>query len=202
MRFSVIIQSYLGDYPGAATNREAKLIRSVDSVLSQSLKDFELIIVADGCDKTFDIISEHYKDNDKVQCYLITKQPMWSGYARNFGITKAKGDYIVYLDGDDYFGKDHLKKISSQLAENTWVYFNDTLNTHKGLVERNCMIKQKFQSGTSNICHKRLINVKWAGGQYGYDDYSVVQSLLKFPDYKKIETPEYICCHIPRKLDV
>jgi hypothetical protein len=63
------------------------------------------------------------------------------------------------------------------------------------------MIKQKFQSGTSNICHKRILNVRWQGGQYGYDDYSAVQSLLKYPDYQRIETPEYIVCHIPKKLD-
>lgn len=202
MKFSIILQSYLGEYQGAASNREAKLLRAVDSVLAQSLQDFELIVVADGCDKTFDIISNQYKDKNNVDCYLIQKQPLWSGYARNFGITKAKGEFIVYLDGDDYFGVDHLKKIADQLEQNVWVYFNDTLNTPKGLVERACIIKQKFQSGTSNICHRRSINVKWSGGQYGYDDYSIVQALLKFPDYKRIETPEYIVCHIPRKLDV
>ena len=52
MKFSVIMASYLGNYPGCANNREAKFIRSVKSFLNQSYDNKELIIVSDGCEIT------------------------------------------------------------------------------------------------------------------------------------------------------
>jgi glycosyltransferase involved in cell wall biosynthesis len=202
MKFSVIIPSFLGVYSGAATNRESKIIRAVDSVLSQTYKDFEVIIIADGCERTFDLICDHYKNEDAVQCYLIHKQPIWSGQPRQFGISKAQGDYIVYLDIDDRYGENHLQKISDQLLGYDWVCFNDWLLTKEGgKFEREIFINQKWQNGTSNICHKRELRVLWGQG-YGEDDWGAVRSLLKYPNHAKISTPEYFVCHIPDRVDV
>ncbi|MES2395655.1 MAG: glycosyltransferase family A protein [Bacteroidota bacterium] len=203
MKYSIIIQSYLGPYKGAAANREEKIIRAVNSVLKQTFEDYEIIIVADGCQKTFDIICQNYLDHENIECFMIQKQHEWSGHARNFGIEKASGDYILYLDIDDYIGANHLEKINGQLGGYDWVHFNDIVIRKDGLhEERECMIRQKFQNGTSNICHKRSLAVKWNGNGYGLDDYSITQALLRYPKQAKIETPEYYVCHIPGFLDV
>lgn len=203
MRFSVVIQSYLGPYKGAASNREEKIIRAVNSVLSQSFTDFEVIIVADGCEKTYDIIYHNYLSHENVECFLIKKQNQWSGHARNYGIEKSKGDYIVYLDIDDYLGEDHLKLIDAQINDNDWVFFNDIILLNDGKKEeRQCMIKQRFQNGTSNICHKRSLIIKWNGTGYGLDDWSIISALNRYSKHVKIETPEYYVCHLPERLDV
>lgn len=203
MRFSVIIQSFLGAYVGAAKDRESKILRAIDSVLNQTFKDFEIIVVADGCEKTFDIISANYGDRENIDCVLIKKQPLWSGRARNFGIQKAKGEYIAYLDIDDKWGENHLRKIDEQVSTFDWVWFNDSIIRNNGNIEeRTALITQKFQCGTSNVCHKKELQVGWNGGAYGMDDWSAVSCLLKYPNYAKIKTPEYFCCHIPHKLDV
>lgn len=202
MTFSIILPSFLGQYKNAASNREQKLIRAIDSVVNQSYPDWELIVVADGCEKTFDLVSERYADEDRISCFLIQKQTIFSGKVRGFGIIKAQGDYVVYLDSDDYFGADHLSKIKEGIENYDWVYFNDHLKTPAGQHhERECLIKQKYQNGTSNICHKRELKITWGNG-YGQDDWSAVSSLLKYPNYAKIATPEYFCCHIPKRLDV
>lgn len=203
MRFSVIIQSFLGPYKGAASNREEKIIRAVNSVLKQSFEEYEIIIVADGCQRSYDIICQNYLSHDNVECFLIQKQHDWSGHARNYGLKKATGDYIVYLDIDDCFGVDHLKSINNQIGANDWVFFNDIVMRSDGRKEeRECLIKQKFQNGTSNICHKKSLIVKWNGNGYGMDDYSMTQSLLRYPKYEKITTPEYFVCHIPNFVDL
>lgn len=203
MRFTVVIQSYLGEYVGAAKGREGKILRAINSVLEQSFQDFEIIVVADGCEKTFEIISNAYIDEERIDCLLIKKQPLWSGRARNFGLQRAKGEYIVYLDIDDKYGVDHLMKINDQLGSYDWVWFNDSIIRNDGRIqERNSLITQKFQNGTSNICHKKSLEIGWNGGSYGMDDWSAVSCLLKYPNYAKIATPEYLCCHIPHKLDV
>ena len=49
MKISIIMQSYLGDYPNARANPEEGFIRAVYSVINQTVSNWELIIVADGC---------------------------------------------------------------------------------------------------------------------------------------------------------
>lgn len=200
MKYSIVCQSFLGHYDGAAKNRPEKLKRAIKSVLDQSLNDFELIIVADGCNETFDLVQKEYESDGRIECFLIPKQKLWSGTPRSFGIKQAKGDYVLYIDSDDYWGKDHLKKIDNQIGDTDWVYFNDILAPNKK--ERTVFINRKFQCGTANICHKRTLDITWGGGKYGYDDWSAVESLLRFKNNKRIDTPEYYCAHIPRRFDV
>lgn len=202
--FSIILPCFLGDYKGAAKDRANKLIRAIESVLSQKEQDFELIIIADGCDQTFDLVSERYEKESRVECYLIPKQHLWSGVPRQFGISKAKGLWIAYLDSDDKLGPNHLQTIKDNVGSNEWVWFDEYVMSKDSVPYlRKCLIDIKYQSGTSNIAHLRECKILWGNG-YGYDDYSAVQSLIKnHPKKTKIPTPEYYTCHVPvMKLDV
>lgn len=205
-RFTVVIPSYLGDYAYAAKNRESKLVRAVDSCLNQTFTDFDIIVVADGCERSFDIVESNYSDVDKVDCLLIKKQPLWSGSPRNYGIKKATGEYIVYLDADDKLGERHLEIINNELIECSnldWVWFNDLLMKKDGShYERNILINERFQNGTSNICHKRNLAIQWSGKGYGFDDWGIVQQLHRYGKSKKIKTPQYFVCHNQQGLDV
>ena len=203
MRFSIVIPSYLGAYQHAAKDRDVKLLRAIDSCLAQTFTDFEVMVVADGCEKTFNIVEDKYSENENVDCLLIRKQPLWSGAPRNYGINKAKGDYIVYLDADDKLGVNHLQIINDNLNELDWVYFNDLLMKRDGThYERNILINERFQNGTSNICHKRNLGLNWNGKGYGFDDWGLVQQLHRYPKSAKIRTPEYFVCHTQQGLDV
>lgn len=203
MRFSVVIQSYLGAYEHAAKDRDKKIVRAIDSCLSQTFKDFEVMVVADGCEKTFNIIEEKYSDIEQVDCLLIRKQQIWSGKPRNYGIAKAKGDYIIYLDIDDYYGENHLKIVNENINELDWVWYNDYLKKRDGThYERNILINDRFQNGTSNICHKRSLAIIWNGNGYGNDDWSIVQQLHRYSKNAKIKTPEYYVCHTQQGLDL
>ena len=57
-KFSVIMPSFLGEYSRAAQNREDKIVRAIDSCLDQEY--YELIIIADGCQKTVDIVTNKF----------------------------------------------------------------------------------------------------------------------------------------------
>jgi glycosyltransferase involved in cell wall biosynthesis len=198
---SIILPTYLGYYNGCATNRELKLQRAIDSVLNQTYKNFELIIICDGCEESFNIASKY--NSEKIKVYLIEKQIMWSGVVRNFGLKKATGDIVVYLDSDDYFGKDHLQVISNNFTNLDWAYFNDFICIDKSFIERDCHITAKYQHGTSNIAHKRELKAIWEYSEYGHDDYNFVMSLMNLSsNYGKIKTPQYHVCHIPNKYDV
>jgi glycosyltransferase involved in cell wall biosynthesis len=189
--------SYLGDYRTAALNRDTKIIRAVNSVLNQSFTDFELIIVADGCDKTVEIIKKNITDL-RVDLYYIQRSKLWSGTPRNTGIEQAKGEFIVYLDIDDLYGKEHLKNINEGLKDYDWVWFDDVRFFPKTdeWYDNPCNIMQAGSCGTSNICHKRTLPYRWDHDGYAHD-YYFIKHLMQNMNRAKIEGGEYYVCHLP-----
>lgn len=201
MRFSIVIPSFLGSYSSAAHNRKQKLVRAINSCLNQSFEDFEIHVVADGCQETIDIVQSNIKDS-RLHLWKIPRKELWSGGPRNKGIDEAKGEYIIYLDIDDIYGKDHLKMVDEHLGNYDWVWYNDIrYKTHLDYWYDNpCEITQLGRHGTSNICHR--IREHWdEKGRYAHD-FVFVQKLLKNSNYTKIPTPEYYVCHVPGFYDL
>jgi len=207
MRFSIIMPCYLGYYKSAAKNRPEKLVRAVRSVLSQRFQDFELIIVADGCQETVDIITENFSKEGlegKIRVFKIKKEHNFSGTPRNTGILNAKGDLICYLDADDIFLPDHLELIDKEFTGD-WVWFDDSSynSTHKRFDHHYTNIDRHAECGTSNICHSRSLDVFWdAKGGYARDDWKLICALKRRSEnYSKISTIGYGICHVPNLLD-
>ena len=102
-KFSIIVPVY---------NTEKYLKRCLDSIKSQTFKDYEVIIVNDGStDNSSDIISKYsYK--------VINQENQGLSMARNNGVKVASGEYLIFLDSDDYIEKDLLKEINNSLTNN------------------------------------------------------------------------------------
>ncbi len=82
----------------------------INSVLSQSFQDYELILVDDGSpDKCPEICDEYAKNNNRIK--VIHKENGGLSDARNAGIKNASGKYILFLDADDFLIKESLKKL-------------------------------------------------------------------------------------------
>lgn len=197
MTFSVIIPSYLAQYPGSAKDRDKKLVRAINSVISQSFPDWELHVIADGCKETMNIMQQ-FPD---VKTWYINHKKLWSGGPRNKGIEEAKGDWIIYLDIDDIYGVDHLKKVVEGLGSYDWVWFNDLRWSARGgfWYENQCNIKALGKCGTSNICHRRSLGMLWdEHGRYAHD-YYFIKKLMSKRNFTKIATPEYFVCHLPSR---
>jgi glycosyltransferase involved in cell wall biosynthesis len=196
MRFSVIMASYLGDYRTAAKERDRKIIRAIDTVRCQSFLNWELIVIADGCQKTVDIVETI--DDTRLKCILIDKSKMWSGTPRNTGLEASRGEYITYLDIDDVYGQHHLKTINEGLNGYDWVWFDDIRYSEATdeWYQNPCDINKVGQHGTSNICHKNL-PVRWTYNGYAHD-YYFINNLKYYKNFAKIPGGEYYVCHIPR----
>lgn len=81
-------------------NGELYIKKCIESTLNQSYRNIEIIIINDGSyDKTLDIINYYAKKNKNI--YVINKKNEGVSIARNEGIKKSKGDYILFLDSDD-----------------------------------------------------------------------------------------------------
>jgi glycosyltransferase involved in cell wall biosynthesis len=202
MRFSVIMPSYLGHYRNAANNREVKIERAIESVLGQRFTDWELIIIADGCDRTVEIAAPYFYENlPKIRLLEIEKQKLWSGTVRNSGISKAEGEIITYLDIDDKIGENHLQIINDNFGDADWVFYNDYYwdRKIKGFTEHESRIVPG-ECGTSNISHRRSINAWWKSNTYMHD-FVMINTLIPFK-MVKIPAPEYYVCHLPNRYDV
>lgn len=201
-KFSIVVASYLGKYPHCASNREWKFTRAIESAINQTLQDFEIVIVADGCIRTKHIYEKQYAQHSFIRLVEIEKQVMYSSSVRNTGIEHSTGDYITYLDTDDMIGKNHLVKIASSLADFDWVWYDDYLMDNLFKHHYNKCDLKYGKCGTSNITHKRDISVRWMRSGYSNDDWSFIRSLMTLPNFSKVNTPEYFICHVPRKVDV
>ena len=105
-KFSIIMPGY---------NVEDYIERAVKSVLNQSFSDYELIIVNDGSTDNTKEICNSFKDK---RISVIHKKNGGLSDARNEGVKKAKGEYIIFIDSDDYWDKDLLKEINKSLENN------------------------------------------------------------------------------------
>ena len=98
-------------------NRENYLRRSIDSLLNQTLKDWELIAIDDGSnDSSFDILQEYSAKQKGIK--VLRHKNMKLPLSRNRGIKAASGKYITFLDSDDEYEKDHLQKRVELMEKN------------------------------------------------------------------------------------
>ena len=82
-------------------NVEKYLNRCIDSILNQTFDDFELILIDDGStDKSGEICDKYMKDDSRVK--VIHQKNSGPSYARNMGLNLANGDYIGFVDSDDW----------------------------------------------------------------------------------------------------
>ncbi|MCQ2211217.1 MAG: glycosyltransferase [Paludibacteraceae bacterium] len=96
-------------------NRCELLKRAIDSVTSQSYRDIECIVVDDASDD--DTINYCNSRND-IKYVRIEKEDSKGGnYARNLGIENARGEYVAFLDDDDYWKKDKIEKQMALIEE-------------------------------------------------------------------------------------
>ena len=83
-------------------NSEKYLHACLDSVINQTLKELEIIVVDDGSTDSSREILEDYKSRYPDKVYLYFKENGGQGSARNSGIMLSRGEYIGFVDSDEY----------------------------------------------------------------------------------------------------
>lgn len=139
--FSVVITTY---------KRSEKLSKAIESILKQSYDNFELIIVDDNGKGTLEQIEtekiiKRYLNNKKVK-YLIQDENQGANIARNLGISKSLGEYILFLDDDDEFLLNKLEKFNEVLVRNNKVAL---IYSGANFIEEN-KVEYKFKTFENN----------------------------------------------------
>lgn len=108
-KFSIIVPVY---------NVELYLKKCIDSVLGQTYREYELILIDDGATDRSGVICDEFAEKDG-RIRVIHQSNFGLSSARNKGIVSAKGDYLIFLDSDDYWRNDQvLDKINARLNMN------------------------------------------------------------------------------------
>ena len=158
-KISVIIPVY---------NVENYLRECLDSITSQTVKDIEIICIDDGStDNSPEILKEYQKKDSRIK--IITKENGGQATARNLGIKEAQGEYIAFIDSDDFIESEMLEKLytkakddnldiamckiatynnqTGEIKDNVWYYmlgifrdFEKEIFNHKDTKEFTCNI--------------------------------------------------------------
>ncbi len=104
LKYSIVMPIY---------NTSKKLNRSIGSIINQTYKNWELIAIDDGStDDSLEILKEYSKQDERIKVFSQTNQG--PGIARNNGIKKCTGDYIAFIDSDDYYELDFLEQVNEK----------------------------------------------------------------------------------------
>lgn len=108
MKYSIIIPVY---------NVEEYLDRCLKSILNQTYSNYEVIIVNDGSpDNSDNIIKSYEKEDKRFKGYKKVNGGLSD--ARNYGLKYATGDYLIFIDADDYIENNYLEKVNDVLEKN------------------------------------------------------------------------------------
>lgn len=114
-------------------NSEAYLEKCVNSVLNQTFIDFELILIDDGSSDKSSLICESFGDEDK-RIKIIHQSNQGVSSARNTGLDICKGDYVMFIDSDDWINEDFCDTLMSQVSYADFVIGGyTTLNFNENL---------------------------------------------------------------------
>ncbi len=167
---SIIMPSY---------NTENFIGESINSVLNQTYKNWELIIVDDASTDSTDKVVENFLNDRRIH-YIKNKENYGAALSRNFAIKQAKGKWIAFLDSDDIWKPQKLERQINFMVKNKY-YFSYTNYIE---IDENSKITGKMITGPNKITKTGMYNYCWPGCltvMYNAEKVGMIQ----IPDIKK-----------------
>ena len=198
MKVSVIIPVY---------NAESSIKKCLDSIINQTLDKIEIIVINDGSTDNTGKILKEYNKNPNIT--IINKHNEGIGKTRNIGISKASGEYITFVDSDDYIDKEMFEKFYKYAKKNdmdlvTGTYYKDlngNITEFKGSkfkignVKTNPKVLFLIEYGPCAKFFRREMLIKnniYFEENIKYEDFPfVAKALLKSNLIGRIEKPYY-----------
>ena len=171
-------------------NVEEYLDHCLSTIEKQTFRDFEVLLINDGTPDNSMDIAKRYAEKDK-RFLIFNKENGGLSDARNYGLERAKGEYIVFVDSDDYLHEDYLKELYSQCtkhqADMSYCRFWHTylksgikmpsLNPRKSVIERDKALKMLIRD---NFMHSYAWNKMYKRSLF--DDNNIKYPIMYFED--------------------
>lgn len=179
MTISVIVPIY---------NAEKFLHYCIDSILNQSFVDFEILLVNDGSTDNSGKICDKYAEKD-TRVKVIHKQNGGVSSARNAGIEAAKGEYICFVDSDDYLESNYLKELVETKRkyadyDNIWCGFQ-TVEDYNGKNKEAVIAKNDTGISCYSLEDIMILHERWLEASPCnklFDKGIIINNKIKFPD--------------------
>lgn len=184
IKLSVIIPVY---------NAEGNLSQCLNSILVQTLKEIEIICVDDGStDDSYRLLQAFQKNDSRI--VVLQQENAGAGAARNLALTKAKGDYIAFMDADDWYPNSHILELLYQKAvqNNVWVCGGSFSEYKDGKV--NTTYSGRYSLYTFE--EEGFIDYTDFQFDYGYIRFIynrafLIDNDIKFPLYRRFQDPPF-----------
>lgn len=167
-------------------NRAKSLPKAVYSVLNQTLREIELVCVNDGStDNTLKVLKELAGHDPRIR--IFSQRNMGSGAARNKGLQNAKGEFVAFLDSDDWYGSMRgLEKLYDAAVKNkvkiclgNCDYLLGGKLHHQKIFRGRMLMKYKdYQETGPYVCGI-------------YDRHMLLDNEIFFPDYRRYQDPPF-----------
>jgi glycosyltransferase involved in cell wall biosynthesis len=169
-------------------NVQDYLNRCIDSILNQTYKNLEIILIDDGSTDSSGNICDKYAVND-FRISVIHKENEGPSVARNIGIAKASGEFISFIDSDDYiapnmieflYDKIKTKKVNIAICGRYYVFENGYINA-KG--KKNLDIVMNAEDAIRKMCSTNYFDMSCCDRLFEKSLFD----LIRFPEYKLCE---------------
>lgn len=197
MKYSIIIPVY---------NADNTIKNTIDSVLTQSCNDYEIIIVNDAStDNTLKVL-EQMKNIKNIEIINL-EQNKKAGGARNVGIDNANGEYIIFLDSDDVLERGAIEKINNTIGKDTpdIVYLGFKIkgnekeeiilpNEHNS-IKQNRLSEWKYENVWDICWNKNFLNknnIRFVENRYFEDFLFYYQGVILSQTYKFLQDITHI----------
>ena len=147
MLISVIITVY---------NKEELLSKCIESIINQSYKKLEIIIINDGSTDNSENIIERYLEDDRIRYYVQPNKGI--AFTRNKGIELAKGEYLFFMDGDDELPLDSIHLLANRINNNFDIVIGNYVYRTESYIRKNSALMEKKYSNVSEL---RSIQLKY-----------------------------------------
>lgn len=174
-------------------NCEKYLCESINSVLKQTLQEWELLCVDDGSsDSSLDVLQMYQTRDSRIHVYTQSNQG--AGVARNYGMRYARGEYIAFLDSDDYFfdadALEQMYTICNMYKVNAcgsmiMILRNGVVVEDKGLTE----VRKKAKE--NQILHYNDFQFDYGFYGFIFKNAVIKKHKIMFPPYRRFQDPPF-----------
>ena len=171
-------------------NKAKYLNQCLDSILSQTYKNWKIYLVDDNSHDDSAKIFKKYENIDNINFFLL-KENKGPAFCRNYAIDKSSSEFIAFMDSDDFWPKDKLKNQINEMLKNdynfTYTDYNFFLNNNEKKIKtvkmplfldyKNFILKSSMSTSSIIISRNSLGNVKFKN--VDQEDYLFKCDLLK-----------------------
>ena len=175
-------------------NTEPYLRECLDSILRQTLSDVEIIVINDGSpDRSIDIIRE-YETRD-ARIVVIDKPNEGVGRARNDGLIAARGEYVAFMDSDDYYPNDTVLEKLYGVLQSTGVDIAGggylQLTEDGSLVPNSSCTEYGMSFSAEGLCQYKDYQYDYGYWTFVYRRELIIGNGIFFPPYGRFQDPPF-----------